>query len=239
MRGAIGFILTPVLPAASELSALGDSQRIRELYFRTHKYLALVAIPTICYVAAVSDRFVELWIGPDMKVVVVPLCILLGVSVINLATGPGFLIYAGAGKLKPGVDAAILGVAVNLVLSFALIYRYGFAGAVIGTALSLTISAGYFTVVFHRQTGYSLFRLVSESYAKPLACSLVSIAAVLIVYPTKELSWMGLVAVAAGFGAIYSALILLSQFFDGYDWDKIEGFVPIARHVRRLARFAW
>jgi len=239
LRGAIGFLLTPVLPAASELSALGDTQRIQELYFRTHKYLALIATPVICYVAAISGRFVELWIGPDMKVVVVPLCVLLGVSLINLATGPGFLIYAGAGKLKPGVDAAILGVVVNLVLSFGLIYRYGFAGAVLGTAVSLIVSAAYFTIVFHRQTGYSLFRLLGEAYAKPLACSILSLAAVLLAYPNKDLSWLGLVGVGVAFGAMYSALILLSRFFDAYDWKKIEGFIPIARHVRRLARFAW
>jgi O-antigen/teichoic acid export membrane protein len=238
MRGAIGFLLTPVLPAASELSALGDSRRIRDLYFRTHKYLALIATPVIAYVAAISGRFVELWIGPDMKVVVIPLCVLLGVSLINLATGPGFLIYAGAGKLKPGVDAAVLGVVVNLVLSFGLIYRYGFAGAVLGTAVSLIISATYFTIVFHRQTGYSFFQLLSESYAKPLACSILSLASVLIAYPTRDLSWPGLVGVAIAFGAVYSALILLSQFFDAYDWNKIEGFVPMARHVRRLVRFA-
>jgi len=161
------------------------------------------------------------------------------VSLINLATGPGFLIYAGTGKLKPGVDAAILGVVVNVVLSFGLIYRYGFAGAVVGTAVSLIVSAMYFTVVFHRQTGYSLFRLLGESYAKPLACSILSLAAVLLADPNKDLSWPGLAGVAVAFGAMYSALILLTQFFDAYDWKKIEGFVPIARHVRRLARFAW
>ena len=34
VRGAIGFILSPVLPAASELNALGDESRMRELYYR-------------------------------------------------------------------------------------------------------------------------------------------------------------------------------------------------------------
>ncbi len=238
LRGAIGFLLTPVLPAASELSALKDSQRIEKLYFRTHKYLALVGIPAICYVTAISSRFVDLWIGPEMKMVVVPLCVLLAVSLINLATGPGFLIYAGGGNLKPGVDAALLGIIVNVLFSFILIYRYGFAGAVVGTSASLITAATYFVIVFHRQTKYSFSRLLLECYVKPCLCAVISAALVFAVFPRKDLSWLGLAILALGFAAIYSLLILLSQFFDSYDWNKMEAFVPVMRHVRRLARTA-
>ena len=238
LRGAIGFLLSPVLPAASELNALGDSERIRELYFRTHKYLALLAVPAATCFIVISGRFVELWIGPAMKVVTVPLCILLVVSVVNLATGPGFLIYAGAGNLKPGVDTALLGIVVNVLLSFGLIYKYGFAGAVVGTTVALTIAATYFIIIFHRQTGYSLLRLLRESYVKPLICSLFSVAVVLSLLPTKDQSWLGLALLSITFGGMYSALILLSQFFDAYDWNKIEAFVPVMRHLRRLVQFA-
>lgn len=238
LRGAIGFLLSPVLPAASELDAIGDTERIRELYFRTHKYLALLAIPAVCFFVSISGRFVELWIGPEMKMIAVPLCVLLAVSVVNLATGPGFLIYAGAGNLKPGVDTAILGIVVNVALSFALIYKFGFPGAVIGTSIALLVAAAYFITIFHRQTKYSFLRLAQESYIKPLACSLFSVVVVLSVCPPKDLSWLGLVAMGATFVAIYAALILLSQFFDAYDWNKIESFAPVMRRVRRLARFA-
>jgi O-antigen/teichoic acid export membrane protein len=127
---------------------------------------------------------------------------------------------------------------VNIVLSFALIYRYGFAGAVVGTSASLIVSAGYFFVVFHRQTKYSLLRLLGESYVKPLVCSLLSLAFVSMVYSTKDSSWLGLAMFAMTFGAMYCALILFSQFFDAYDWNKIEAFVPVLRRVRRLARYA-
>ncbi len=238
LRGAIGFLLTPILPAASELNALGDSERIRELYFRTHKYLALLAIPAVCCVIAISGRFVELWIGPEMKMVTVPLCVLLAVSVVNLATGPGFFIYAGAGNLKPGVDTALLGIVLNVLLSFGLIYRYGFAGAVVGTSVALSVAAAYFITLFHRQTGYSFLRLVLEAYMKPLICSSLSLVLVLSVCPTANLSWFGLVGLGASFAAAYSALILLSQFFDAYDWNKIETFIPVMKHVRRLVQFA-
>src|SRR5258708_22621017 len=88
MRGTVGLILSPVLPAASELSALGDESRTKELYYRSHKYLALGGVPVVCFVAAVSHRFVELWLGPNLTMIALPLSVLLAVNFFNLATGP-------------------------------------------------------------------------------------------------------------------------------------------------------
>lgn len=239
IRGAIGFILSPVLPAASELSALRDETRTRELYYRTHKYLALIGVPAICFVVAVSGRFVDLWIGPQLKIVAFPLSVLVVVSFINLITGPGFLIFAGSGYLKPGVDSAIFGIVLNVILSFGLIYKFGFAGAVLGTSAALVLASGYFITLFHRHTHYPFSRLVRESYLKPVLSSVFVLALILEIRPTSDLGWFGLVLMGIVFGTLYSIVILLSRFFDAYDWTKMEAFVPGVRHVRRLGRVAW
>lgn len=238
VRGSIGFILSPVLPAASELNALGDELRIRELYYRTHKYLALCGVPAVCFVAAISNRFVELWIGPSMRMIALPLAVLLFVNYVNLATGPGFLILAGKGDMKPGIQSAILGVVLNIVLSLGLIYKFGFAGAVLGTSMSLIVASLYFIVVFHRRTEYPVSRVLQESYLKPICCSVFVLAALLIVHPARSVSWFGLAGIGLVFGVFYSIAILLSRFLDAYDWLKIESFIPVARHARRLGRIA-
>jgi len=238
VRGSIGFILGPVLPAASELNALNDQSRMKELYYRTHKYLALCGIPVVCYVVAVSNRFVTLWIGASMRMIALPMSILLVVNFFNLATGPGFLILAGKGDMRPGIQSAMLGVAINIVLSLALIYKFGFAGAVLGTSASLMIASVYFMSVFHKRTGYPFFRLLRESYFKPIGCSVLFLAVTLVILPTRNMSWAGLVGIGLAFGALYSAAILLSQFLDEYDWNKIESFIPAVRRARRIARIA-
>ena len=238
VRGAIGFILAPVLPAASELNALGDESRTMELYYRTHKYLAVFGVPLVCYVVAISSRFVELWIGPSMRMIALPMSILLVVNFFNLATGPGFLIFAGGGYLRPGVQSATLGIVLNVILSLGLISRFGFAGAVMGTAASLILASAYFMALFHRRTGYSISRVLRESYLKPVVSSIVVLAALLAIHPAKNLSWFGLVEIALFFGVFYSIAILLCGFFDEYDWSKLENFVPAARHVRRIGRIA-
>jgi O-antigen/teichoic acid export membrane protein len=238
VRGAIGFVLGPVLPAASELNALGDESRIKELYFRTHKYLALCGVPAVCYVVAISNRFVELWIGPSMTMIAFPLSVLLIVNFANLATGPGFLILAGKGDMKPGIQSAMLGVVVNVVVSLGLIYKFGFAGAVLGTSVSLIIATVYFISMFHRRTGYSFSRALLEGYLKPILCSVLLLAAILSIRQTKALTWFGLAAVGAIFAILYVVAILLSAFFDDYDWNKIESIMPVTRLARRLGRIA-
>jgi O-antigen/teichoic acid export membrane protein len=235
IRSAVGFILIPVLPAASELNALGDENRLRELYYRTHKYLALFGVPAVCYATVMSRRFVELWLGPGLTMIAIPLSILLLVNFFNLATGPGFCIFAARAELKPGIHSALLGIVLNVGLSLALIYKFGFAGAVLGTSISLIAASTYFIAVFHRRTRYSLARLLREGYLKTMLASLFSLAALFVLRPPQELSWLGLVLMTIGFGLLYSVIILLTHFFDAYDWSKIEHFVPLAQRLRRAS----
>jgi len=236
VRGAVGLILTPVLPAASELNALGDESRLRELFYRTHKYLALLGVPLVCYIATISNRFVELWLGPNLRMIALPMSVLLVVNFFNLATGPGFVIFVGSGYLKPGVQSATLGIVLNIVLSLGLIYKFGFAGAVMGTAAALILASGYFMTMFHRRTKYPISRVLLEAYMKPLFCSGLAVGVILAIHPPTHLSWVGLVGMGVVFGAIYSASILLSQFFDEYEWNKIVTFIPWARYARRMFR---
>jgi O-antigen/teichoic acid export membrane protein len=238
IRGSLGIILSPVLPAASELNALADESRMRELYYRTHKYLALFGVPAVCYVISISNRFVELWLGPSMIVIAVPLSVLLAVNYLNLATGPGFLIFAGSGYMKPGIQSALLGLVLNVVLSLVLIYKFGFAGAVVGTSVSLIVASGYFISMFHRHTGYSLVRVLQESYLKTILCSVLPLSVLLAIRPPRVLSWIGLAGMGVAFGFSYAIAILLSHFFDDYDWNKIESLIPGARHARRIFRIA-
>jgi O-antigen/teichoic acid export membrane protein len=129
-------------------------------------------------------------------------------------------------------------VILNVFLSLGLIYKYGFAGAVLGTSVSLIVASIYFVSVFHRLTKYSVSRVLRESYLKPISCSILVLAVVLAIRPTRTISWAGLVGIGIVFAIGYSIAILLSQFFDDYDWSKIESFMPVARHARRIARIA-
>jgi O-antigen/teichoic acid export membrane protein len=234
VRGAIGVVLSPIMPAASELGALNDKRRLIELYYRAQKYLAFVGIPVVCYIGLISSRFVQLWIGQNFRMIALPLTILVSVNFFNLISGPGFLISAGNGNLESGMRSALVGIVLNVVLSLLLIYRYGFSGAVMGTSISLTFATGYFIYLFHRETGYPFGRLLRQSFVRPTVCSIGVLFFVRLIQSPDELSWFGLAGLGLEFGLLYAVLLTLSGFFDPYDWSRIEALVPAMRHARRI-----
>ena len=221
VRSAPQLLLGPVLPAAAELHALGDNRKLVELYHRTHKYLACIGVPLVCFVIAVSARFVELWIGTSLRIVAWPLSVLTLVGFFNLTTGPGYFILVGQGILRPGLYSAMMGLGLNIPLSSFLIYRFGFGGALAGTSFSIIAASIFFQYLFHRRTGYSVVRLLREAYLKPILCSVV-LATLLLFVPLESLWWFGLIACGLVFAGLYMTLLFLVRFFDIYDWDNLK-----------------
>ena len=54
----------PVAAAASELDATNKLQKMGQLYFRVHKYLALTALPLAIFAVLKAKVLVSLWVGP-------------------------------------------------------------------------------------------------------------------------------------------------------------------------------
>jgi O-antigen/teichoic acid export membrane protein len=234
LRSVPGLLLSPILPAAAELDARGRGEKLTELYYRAHKYLAFIGVPLVFYVVAISNRFVDLWIGPNLKTLAVPISALLLANFFSQATGPGYLIFLGRGILNPGVYSAFIGIGLNIPLSFILIRSYGFGGAVVGTCVSLIAATASFVYLFHRRTGNSFVRLMREAYLKPVISSVTLLYILILVRPTSNLTWLGLFLLGVIFAIAYTLGLLFVQFFDRYDWDKIESVVPIARLARRI-----
>lgn len=234
LRGIPSLVLAPVMPAASELHALTDRTRLDHLYCRAHKYLAFIGVPLVVYVVFISKGFVQLWVGPSLSMIAVPLSVLLIVNFINLTTGPGLLILIGGGRLRPGVYSALLGIVLNLTLSLFLIRAYGFQGAVIGTSLSTVIDSVFFLYMFRRETRGSYSNVIRIAYAKPILCSLAIVGVLWTLTHADQPSWSRLAIEGAVFGATYLVLLLLVQFFDGFDLKIVERFLPIPGMARKF-----
>jgi O-antigen/teichoic acid export membrane protein len=227
-------LLAPVMAAASELDARRDERRMEELYHRLHKYLSFVVVPLTFYFGFVAGRFVDLWLGPQLHVVAMPLVALLWVNLLNLSTGPGALILVGRGLLKPGVNATIVGMILIVTLSFGLIYKLGFSGAVLGILIAVVVATVLFFYWFYRTTRYPFRRILREAYLKPAACSLGALAIVMAAASPSHLGWAGLAAQAGVFGILYLSGLLLTGFFDLVDLSQVETLLPFARVVRRI-----
>jgi O-antigen/teichoic acid export membrane protein len=227
-------LLSPMIAAASELDARGDQMRLRELYYRSHKYLAAVTVPITVYVIGIAHHFVELWVGPGLSVVAMPLEVLVIVNFLNLLTGPGFLLLVGKGELKPSLNATLLGILLIVVLSFIFINRFGFSGAVTGILLAVLVATVLFIRWSSPSTDYPFSRIIRRAYLKPVLCSVLALLLVLALARPSQLGWAGLLVHCGGFGAIYLAGLILVRFFDQFDLHQAEGFVPFARIARKI-----
>jgi O-antigen/teichoic acid export membrane protein len=222
-------LLSPLMPAASELGAKGHEEGLKELYYRSHKYMAFLSVPMTILAAVLCRPFVRLWLGPNLDVVAIPLALLVLTNMVNLVTGPGNLIFTGQGNLTPSVRAAVSTTVLNLVMSFFLIRYYGFAGAVVGTLVSALFGAAFFIYLFHRITGYSYERLFTESYLRPLGASLAGAVACFLISSVRPIGWGGLVLEAVVFGVVYLIALIVTRFFDAFDLKQAARFLPISR----------
>jgi O-antigen/teichoic acid export membrane protein len=236
LRSIPGLMLSPMMPAASELDALGDHGRLRHFYQRAHKYLAFAAVPMVVFVVFSAKSFVRLWLGPGLIVIATPLSVLLAVNILNLATGPGLLTLVGKGILKPGLYSAIAGIVLNCPLSLVLIWAFGFQGAVIGTSISIAAASVFFLYLFQRQTR-GAFPGVMRNYLKALGCSLAIVLPLWLVTRSDPNSWSLLALRSAIFGVGYLGLLLGVRFFDAVDLSIAGAFFPVPAAAKRL--IAW
>jgi O-antigen/teichoic acid export membrane protein len=224
-------LLSPLMAAASELDARGHGEELKELYYRSHKYMALFSVPLVVGAALLCRQFVNLWLGPHLSVVAIPLALLVLTNIVIVTTGPGVLISIGQGKLAPSVNSAVSATALNLVMSFFLIRAYGFSGAVVGTLISAVVGTALFIYLFHRYTGYPYKRLLTESYLKVLGASLTGAGACWLVGFRWNASWGGLALQVAVFGVVYLLALFAARFFDAFDLKQAGRLLPLLRPV--------
>lgn len=231
-------LLSPVMAAASELDARGEHRKLRELYYRAHKYVALVAVPLCFYIIMIAHRLVDSWIGAKLSVVAAPLAVLAAANLFNLISGPGLMTLVGKGILRPGLYSALLGIVLNLTLSFWLISHFGFSGAVIGTAAAVVIATVFFLVKFKSLMGAFSTRSVVGIYLKPIAISLALCMALAVTKPFGGLGSEGLILETLLFAVVYLACLACASFFDAFDLDKMQGHFPVTARIRRFIRIA-
>jgi O-antigen/teichoic acid export membrane protein len=236
IKNAPALLMTPLMPAAAELEARGDDARTSQLYYRAHKYLAFIGIAMFTVVGLLAHRFIELWLGPGFSATARALIVLTGVQIANLAGGPALLILVGRGTLGPAVRFALVGMFGTVIVSSILISRWGFTGALYGTSVSVLSAAAYLIIMFHQETGFSLRRLI-PIYGKPLLWGLCLGALFGGLIPIRQLHWPGIICVATVIVFAHGCGLLLMRYFDAFDLNVLEHFLPVPKALRSSTFF--
>jgi O-antigen/teichoic acid export membrane protein len=227
-------LLGPVLAAASELDATKERRKVEELHFRAHKYLAFVAVPLTVFAVVTAKQLISLWVGHGLELVALPFALLVIGNFFPQMGSPIYFILVGRGILRPAVYTAALAAVLNVLLSFIFIKRWGFSGAVLGTAFPMILSTVYFFFLSGKYFEAPLYRMLGRAYLKPLFCSLIAALAVLAIGALGMGRVTGLIVETIGYGTIYLTGLVVTRFFDNFDIAAAESHVPFLRITRRI-----
>jgi O-antigen/teichoic acid export membrane protein len=231
-------LMPAIVPAASELEATTGREPVLRLYYRTTKYAALLSFPMVAFVSAFPAPILTLWLGKTgFGSSALALRVLAAGTLIATIANAGRLVARGMGIPSFEMQACIVTMVLNLVLSTVFIMLYGFPGALLGTALSSTIGALFFLIRFHRHIREGLFRVLIIHYLAPptiaslLAVGAAKFAAILLHCGAADRLQAGLTVGIFGVIslAIYAVVLFAARFIDKTDIETAKRTMAIVR----------
>lgn len=165
-------------PAAAELDARNEQDKLHQLFIDTTKYLSLASLPIFLYMFTFAELIVFTWVGDGYALSAYLLRILVIGQVLNLMiSAPGNSIIPNIGIPKYLMYEGIIALVINLVISFFLIKHYGIWGAAIGNSIATVISSIYLFSTSIRFFRERKLVFILKNYTKPLlVCVAISAA---------------------------------------------------------------
>lgn len=250
MRQAPALLLSAIVPAASDLDAHGDDDRLRRLYVLSSKYVAALTVPLVAYLAGSAGAILRTWMGDveDLDTAAWVMRILVAGYLANVIPGAGVSVALGKGRPDVQMKAGLIATAANIGFTLALLATVGFYGIPLGTAVAMAISCLWFMRAMGPVAGVGAMELVRSSLLWPALASVPGLA-VCIAGDILNAGLVGRVpnaAVAGGcglfFAAAYLAIIRYTPFLDAFDIDFLANMLRLKRvpgfrfYVRRVGR---
>ena len=227
-----------VTPAAAELFAIGDTHRLRRLYFRSLRYIFLFALPLFLVIAILSQSFVRIWLGEGYELVAITIMLLSFPAFIGLLSKSSIEILKGIGQVSQISVVSAGSVVANLLLSLILGRIYGYFGVVIGMACVSLISSFILIRICNIHIGASLIEIPRHLSvgAMMLALFLAILVFATINFATNMSDLFNLIIVGSSYVICYFAGIFGLRLFDDSDHSLIfklmPNWVPIKRFFR-------
>jgi len=174
-------MMSALIPATSELGARNDKEKIVQTYLLTSRYVALITVGLVAFVALEAESILRLWLGSGVESSVPLVQILLIGYGVNVLAGPASQTGAGVGHPEFDMRSAILVTLLTPIAGVILVQRFGVAGVAAGTSIALVVAAIYLLAAFHRDyLGTSVTGMIRNIHLRPLAAGLLAALAVLI-----------------------------------------------------------
>ncbi len=237
MRQLPALLVSALTPAASDLDARGEHERLQRLYLLSTKYMAAAAIPLALYFILMAEPIMRAWMSgaPRLDTAAWVMRILCVGYLVNLLPGPGVSLALGKGRAGETMMAGIISMLANMGLTVLLYWGFGFYGIPVATALGMMISTVWFFGRMKGLLGVGTGELMQRAFFWPaVACmpgSLLSLGIALwAVDLPGHLNNLAVVAVSAAvFFPAYGLCLRGSPFLDAFDIDFLEHTLKLGR----------
>jgi len=260
VRQLPALVVSAMIPAASDLDARDEQVRLAELYLRSTKYIAVIAVPLTLFAMATAEPIARvLFAGqPGLTGAAWIARILLVGYLANLLPGPGMSIALGKGRAEMAMYAGTISTGCNLVLTvlFVMAARAGGLGQTpmlyliaTATTLAMFISTAWFFLALRRHVTVPLGHLARVSLLWPALASVPGAAAGVAVSwwiagnEGRLENFAAVAAAAAVFGLSYGLALRTVPYLDAFDVEFLEqtlrlGRIPGFRRLLGRARHA-
>lgn len=246
-------MVSALVPAVSEIESTHGQGMLRELYIRGSKYLIFVSTPLLFFLLTNASTIMLAWMGSGYERAALVIQ-LLGIGYFAATvSGVASTIAVGVAKTEFEMRYGVLMVPLNLFLSCILVQKFGFAGAVMGTSLSLVVGAIFFILMFQKylKTRPSLF---ASLFIKPAGICVVPALIMIFfnnsIWSVNVTTNRAVLLVMLGvnclmFGAVYLTIVRLSRYFDNDDFTLLKHKLPLFRFLvsehpwPKIARAPW
>src|SRR5262249_29489856 len=176
LSSAVGNVTSVVFPYASELHAMSDLKKLKELYLRSSKILILMPLPYTMVLIVLPDPILRYWLGPEYaEQGAMALCIIGIATFLNAVTAVPTVTSLGVGRpWMPSVFSTASSVA-SLAANLLLIPKYGVNGAALALLLSELVGGAPFIYLINRRLGVAPLRFMSEVVARAFVCTVVQL----------------------------------------------------------------
>jgi O-antigen/teichoic acid export membrane protein len=199
-----------IFPLCSHLYAIGEHDKLRELYRKASKYTAMIVISIATPLIVLSNQIMNHWMGLEYGIKSSSVLAILSVSAVftSLTAIPSFILY-GIGM--PGVNAkfAMLSAAMNICLCLLLIPWIGLPGAALANLANFVVVILFLITVDRKIMHMGIKGIVKEIWLSPVAIGIIQAAAIIYIFKPFIKSFTSLLfIILVSVGIYYVAAIL-------------------------------
>lgn len=225
---SIPLSLSPaIVPAASQLHALEDTEVLNRLYDRASRYMTIAVMYLSGFSFCMMPVIILSWTGEQIdvhSVSIIARILLIGYSY-YLLSDIASVVVLGMGHPEYLARASVLKLIILVVLNMVLIPNFGVVAAALATSVSEMLGTFYFAWASHKELHKSYRSVIRKIYLQPIAASVTASVITLAAYkslcyllfvPQGRLENISVVLVC---GVIFTGVygLMLLTYIDAYD----------------------